>query len=236
MRASSLVAASVFAVAGLIGCGSTTTESPTGGTTTSTTGTGGGGTGGAGGDMTTTTSSGGGAGGMGQGGAGGAGGGAPACEAVPGECGQCLYTECQESYCACYANPECAALGTCLNACDPADPDYQQCTQDCQTQHPGGIADAALVGNCSDQNCQPQCPATGVTLGPCEECLLTNCNDEMDACLANPECQALIECAQMCPQGDQQCQQNCAAMHQGGFQQALGVLNCADMNCNMQCQ
>jgi hypothetical protein len=166
------------------------------------------------------------------------GGGAPECNAVPGECGQCLYTECQESYCACYANPDCAALGTCLNTCDPADPNYNQCVQDCQTQYPQGIADAALVGSCSDQNCQPQCPATGVTLGPCEECLLTNCNDEMQACLADPDCQAIIDCAQACPMTDPNnpnCPIECAQMHPGGAAEAGAVINCSQDSCTNEC-
>jgi len=236
MKSSSLVIAGALAVAGVVGCGSDTTETPSGGTNTTTTTTGQGGAGGAGGDMTSSTTSAGGAGGMGQGGGTGGGGGAMVCPGLNDPCSDCLADQCQESYCACYNNPECTALGMCLYGCDQNDPNYEQCTQDCAAQHPQGVADAAVVGSCSDQNCQPECPPTGIMLDPCQECLLTECNDEMDACFANPECQAIIECGQMCAPGDQACQQDCAAMHPGGLAQAGAVLSCGQTNCSMQCQ
>lgn len=243
MRSAYLIAGLV-AVAGasmMAACGSDDANTSSGGgttTTSTTTTTGTGGAGGTGGDMTTASGGAGGAGGQG-GGTGGAGG-APQCQSLGDACSLCLHTNCQDLYCTCYNNADCTDLVfNCLSQCDPAAADYQMCTQDCATMYSGGVSDAALLGGCSDQNCAADCPPSGIPIDPCSECLFTNCSNEMNACFANAECAAILECAQACPvtdPGNPNCPQDCALAHPGGLQQALAVLNCSDMNCAMQCQ
>ena len=233
MKNASLIIGATLALglSAFIGCGSDTVQTPTGGTSTTTTTTG---TGGAGGGSTTSAGGAGGTGGEGggMGGAGGAGGGV-VCEAVPTDCGTCLYTMCQDLYCECYGNQECVdLLFTCLSQCAAGD---TMCSQDCAAQYPGGVSDAALLGGCSDQNCAVDCPMSGIVVNECTECLFTSCDTEMNACFENPECVAILDCAQQCPAGDGQCPQDCAFMYPGGLQPALGVFNCANANCDMQC-
>jgi hypothetical protein len=115
-------------------------------------------------------------------------------------------------------------------------PGDMMCTNNCTNQNPGGITDAALLGGCSDQNCQPECPPSGLMIGDCETCLFMNCSNEMNACLSNPDCQAILQCAQMCMPGDDICQQDCALMYPGGIQQAGAVAQCLTANCTMECQ
>lgn len=235
-----LTAGIAAALASLAACGSdeanTSTSGTTNSTTTTTTG-----AGGAGGEMTTTSAGGaGGMGGMGQGGATGGAGGAAPCQSLGDACSTCLHTNCQDLYCTCYNNQECIDLVfTCLSQCDPAAADYQMCTQNCATMYPGGVSDGALLGGCSDQNCAADCPTSGIPIDPCSECLFTNCSNEMNACFANADCAATLECAQACPMTDPNnpnCPQDCALAHPGGLQQALGVLNCSNTNCSTECQ
>ena len=224
----------------LVACGSdganTSSSGTTSSTTTTTTG-----AGGAGGEVTTTSAGGaGGTGGMGQGGGTGGAGGAPLCQSLGDACSMCLYASCQDLYCTCYNNQACTDLVfTCLNQCDPASADYQMCTQDCATMYPGGVSDGALLGGCSDQNCAADCPTSGIPIDPCSECLFTNCSNEMNACFANAECAAILQCAQECPvadPGNPDCPTDCATMHPLGAQQALAVLNCSNTNCSTECQ
>lgn len=236
MRSAYLIAGLV-AVAGasvMAACGSDDANTSSGGgtTTTSTTTTGTGGAGGTGGDMTTASGGAGGMGGQGQGGGTGGGGGAAPCQSLGDACSTCLHTNCQDLYCTCYNNADCTGLVfNCLNQCDPAAADYQMCVQDCSTMYPGGISDGALLGGCSDQNCAMDCPASGVVIDACSECLFTNCPNEMNTCLADPACAAAVECIQMCPPGDINCPLTCA----NGVPGAQAVLQCGLTNCQAQC-
>lgn len=222
----------IVALAVSSGCGS---DAVTGSSSTTTSGSGG--SGGSGGDATTTTSSGGGqggqGGGQGGGGQGGAGGGGM-CPSLGDACTTCLSVQCQDTYCTCFQNSECGALAFCLQNCSVND---QACIQTCLGMHPTGISDAFLVANCTAASCDMECPGANA-LGPCEQCLFTSCSSEMNTCLANPDCYAIIDCAQqqMCAPSDIQCVSACAAGHQAGVQDATAVAMCGQNNCTADCQ
>ena len=231
MRSSCFIGMTAVLVA-LSGCGSDTVETPNG--TTTTTNTGQGGEGGSGTTTTTTTTTTG-EGGAGQGGNGQGGeGGTMTCPGLGDDCTNCAAAQCQQTYCACFNNAECVALVTgCLQNCMPGD---DACSQDCLSQHPDGISDALLLGDCTAASCPVECPGAGEELTPCVECLLTSCSTEMNTCFADPDCLALVTCAQNCPQDDQVCLQTCAMNNPGGIGEAQAVFGCADDQCNMgQC-
>lgn len=219
-------------VIGLVGCGSDDVTVGGGGSTTTTTITG---QGGAGGEGTTTTTSSTTTTTTGQGGNGGGG----SCASMGDDCTNCLYAQCNQTYCGCFDNPECALLVQCLMGCQQGGQGGQggqSCQETCMSQHPEGLTDALLASDCTAANCDAECPGVGQDLPPCQECLLTNCGPQMEQCFSNPECTALIQCAQACAPGDQACITACGQAHLGGLQDAQGVLQCAQSpTCSAQC-
>ncbi len=206
-------AGETFASAGGNG-GSTQTSTQGGGGAIVTTATGGaGGTGGGvGGAPNTTTSAG------GQGGQGGT----PICAPLSDMCATCAYNTCEELYCICYMETDCAQLVNCVNNCPPAD---AECQQPCLEDHKDSISKAFLLGGCVAKPCADECP--GVTpLGDCETCLFTNCGPKMNECLANADCLQLLQC--VLKGGDAI---GCAEMFPEGFNAALSVQTCKDSEC-----
>ena len=228
-RRSWLVPACIFsfAVSGFVACGGDASSSET--TDSS------GGSGGSGNNSSTTTSNGGGnststGGGTststGTGGAGGAG-----CKGLGDACSDCAATSCNAAYCTCYANPACGALVACAQNCAAGD---AQCGQACLTANQAGISDALLLGDCANTSCTGSC--TGTTkLTPCEACAFTNCPTQMNKCLANEECNQLIQCVQACDPGDSICAGGCALQFGGGTNDAQDVQACVDGACAAQC-
>ncbi|MGK3997451.1 hypothetical protein [Sorangium sp. So ce1024] len=202
----------------------------------------GGGTGGAGGDG---SGGGGGTGGSETGGGGTGGdrtasattsgsGGAPAyaCASLGDPCTTCLALRCQESYCACLENPECAALANCLLICDAGD---RLCEQTCLTAHDEGISDRFLEGGCASNLCNVQCPSRA-PLSACETCLFAECADDMNACIADPSCRSLRSCASACKAGDAVCEERCAAQYEAGELAARKVAACEGDVCRAACE
>ncbi|MDC0680334.1 hypothetical protein [Sorangium atrum] len=199
-------------------------------------GSGGAGMGGAGGGA-------GGTGGAGAGGAGGAassttaGGGAGGeavydCASIGDPCTTCLALRCQESYCACQRSTECAALGNCLLGCAAED---VACKQACMTAHRAGISGIFLEGGCASELCRAQCPSRDA-LSPCASCRFTGCAAEMNACVADPSCRALLACVELCRADGDGCQEACAAMHADGVQTAGAVFACEEAKCGADCE
>ncbi|MCC6559673.1 MAG: hypothetical protein IT372_42695, partial [Polyangiaceae bacterium] len=126
-------------------------------------------------------------------------------------------------------------LVNCLMACPQGD---QACQQTCLESHPQGLTDSLLASDCTAANCDAECPGAGQDLPPCQECLFTMCETEINDCFANPACFELIQCAQTCMSDPdpQQCQQNCALQNPGGIALAQPVLTCANDQCGPQCQ
>ncbi|MFO0759415.1 MAG: hypothetical protein U0359_23175 [Byssovorax sp.] len=207
-----------------IGAGGASTTGGAGGAG-NTTGTGGAGNGpttttGAGGSPTTTTST-------------GAGGSAEICPSFGDFCTNCLSTGCPETYCNCYNNPACLKLIQCTNMCNGD----AACIQTCETDNQDGIADVVLLTSCAASTCAQQCPKSdAMPIDPCNQCLLTSCEDAANACLAEPECSALYQCLANCPNLDLSCQQGCYADHGAGTMALQDLLQCGSQMCSGSCQ
>ena len=154
-------------------------------------------------------------------------GGAMGCAGLGDACSDCAFGACNALYCTCYDNPACGALVACAQTCAPGD---TGCAQNCLTQNQAGISDALLLGNCAAGGCAADCP-TATVLSPCESCAFTNCEQQMNTCLANAECTALIECVQGCSDGDDICLAGCAIEHGDGQNDAEAVQNCVASPC-----
>lgn len=234
-RLSWLLGTMTAALAALpLGCGGDGFTAGTGGdagTTQSTTTSAGGqgGTGGATGGATTggtggaTTGGTGGATGGAGGATGGTGGSIP-CQPINEPCAECAYASCQDLYCACYAEIDCAALVNCISPCDPTD---TACQQPCLTAHQDSISKAFLLGDCASGGCAGSCMGVA-TIPPCPKCLFTKCPNEMNTCLADPDCNDIINCAAACAPGDIACGFACAnGKPQTATNKALAVQSCA---------
>jgi hypothetical protein len=156
-------------------------------------------------------------------------GGGPTCTATD-PCSACQFTSCTGLYCACQADADCAALAECVSGCAPGD---QACQQACRSAHVDSISQGAILGDCAAKNCAADCPLAQ-PLNPCLACMFPSCPTEMNQCLADPECTAIIECAEPC-MGDQICVFNCAQQHPNGTSAAQDVLSCLNQSCSVEC-
>lgn len=222
------------------GCGGDVSDT-TSGTFTGGTGTAGsGGTGGAGGmggaggagGLGGMGGAGGGMGGAGgAGGMGGAGGGSQACMQPADGCAACMFQQCNVAYCDCAGEPACLGMIPCLQACPAMD---QACVQSCYQKNSLGFGEFLVTSSCAGTLCAPSCPGAEM-IGACELCLGQQCEQQFEACIGNPECTALIDCLQACPQGNMSCQQGCLQQHAGGAIQAQQLNQCATMSCGNVC-
>ena len=172
----------------------------------------------------------------GMGGSTGGMGGGPACQPLSDACAQCAFGTCQDLYCGCYANQDCVVLIACLQACAAND---TTCQQKCFAQPSAmdHISEAFLLGDCSAMPCMAECP--GVTsAGACERCLFKQCPTEMNTCLSDADCYAILNCAIKCPPNDFNCAFACGnGKPQSAVDKALKVQACsADANkCKTDC-
>jgi hypothetical protein len=93
--------------------------------------------------------------------------------------------------------------------------------------HSGGVTDYVQILDCLFcQECRNTCQATTGCPASCEsgDCTACQncafgagglCEDDLDICLANPECLALDMCYGGC--SDQTCYDNCSIMHSDGI-------------------
>ena len=159
----------------------------------------------------------------------GAGGGT--CQSLGDPCSDCSFDNCNALYCTCYADQDCAALVACFNACPPAD---LACQQTCMTAHPDNISLSFVLGSCSAGACASECPGTQV-LDTCSNCLFTSCDNAMNACISDPECSAILQCAQTCAASDSACVLACGMQHPSGQGPAFAVQACANQACTAEC-
>ncbi len=178
-------------------------------------------------------------GGAGQGGSGNAGpggggagvGGGTNCPGVGDPCSRCAASQCSATYCGCYVNASCDKLSVCFSQCQAGD---ATCYQSCETANPDGISAYFLLENCSAGACMTQCPGTA-PLNACQVCLFTKCDTEMNACVANPECTAILGCVAQCAPANMSCPTACVAQHPMGASDAQAVGLCSNSNCSSAC-
>jgi hypothetical protein len=157
-------------------------------------------------------------------------GGGPVCPPFGDACTNCASQACPATYCNCYDNPECFALFQCTGSCGGG-PD---CQQMCLQAHPNGISDALLLGDCAGTTCGASC-GWGQPATPCEKCILSDCESEMNACLSVPSCFQLWQCLNDCPPLSVVCQQGCYQANGDGTMLLQALLDCATMTCAPSC-
>lgn len=153
--------------------------------------------------------------------------GMPVCDAFPGPCPQCVANECGQTWCSCTENQECIALLGCFGDCMT-----EGCYQECMAAHPEGTGDALNVLACPP--CADLCGSAPVD--PCTECLYTDCEEELNACVGEPDCVPLWNCLIECPQGGLTCQNNCYDSFPDGIQTLETMFNCTSTECVGECQ
>lgn len=151
------------------------------------------------------------------------------CPDLGDPCTQCESTMCPDEYCGCFDNGSCGLLVQCGLACDLND---QDCYQQCWTMYPEGISDAGLLTHCAGTLCLAECGAYE-PLSQCQLCLYADCPDEMNVCISNPECTALLECLDACE--DPGCENGCYALHPDGLADSGPVGECAQRACLTEC-
>jgi hypothetical protein len=167
-----------------------------------------------------------------NGGAGGAGGQKVTCEPVDTQaCTECLFAECQEIACDCWAEPDCGGLFECY--ADPVicpDGFDEACVSACLFEHADGISAAALANDCALDKCFGSCESTPPALDDCEVCLYSECSGEMNECLSNAQCRSLITCTSACDD-DVGCTNLCKAEHPDWVAQLDKIQGCAEDKC-----
>jgi len=161
----------------------------------------------------------------------GSGGGQQVCADFGTACSACVAEACPSDWCACTATFDCPQLFGCTDDCN-GDPD---CNQQCLEDHQGGISAAFLVSSCAGGPCAGSCPQGGEPLEPCAECLFQSCDDEMNACLVEPDCMPLWDCLKECAQLDLSCQDACYDTFGDGVDELETVFDCATASCLPSC-
>lgn len=154
--------------------------------------------------------------------------GMPLCDAFPGQCSQCVANECGQTWCSCTENQECITLLGCFGNCMT-----EECYQECMAAHPDGAADAFNVLACP--SCTDLCGGAQPA-DPCTQCLYTDCEEELNACVGEPDCVPLWNCLIECPQGGLTCQNNCYDAFPDGIQTLETMFNCTSNECVGECQ
>lgn len=153
------------------------------------------------------------------------------CPGLGDACTGCMSAACAGVYCNCYNEPHCGGYLECRGLCTQED---TACLQNCAAVHEPGISAAVLTAHCAATACDESC-MFGLSLDDCQACLYTECDEPMNACLANPECVALIQCFQTCPPGDMACGSQCAQEHPAGTLLAQSIRMCRLAECDGIC-
>ena len=71
-------------------------------------------------------------------------------------------------------------------------------------------------------------------MAPCQECLFTGCEPQMNTCYANPDCFELLVCLDAC--NTPGCENVCYAQYPDGLGDAGPVGDCLQASCAAACQ
>lgn len=167
--------------------------------------------------------------------------GGAACGLTTGDaaCDTCLDASCCAPNAACVADADCTALIACGNACTD-----DACFGACFSAHPSGARLLDSLSSCVETSCSSACgggssgpspSACGFASGDatCDTCLDTSCCGDANACLGDPDCIALLECADTCTTGG--CISACEAAHPSGSTKINALSTCASTSCGAAC-
>lgn len=150
------------------------------------------------------------------------------CSGAFDSCTGCADSVCPAAWCECSANMECIAMLDCFGGCGP----NEGCYQACMDSHPDGASDAFRVVGC--EGCSPSCYGAE-PIDPCEECLYSDCEDELNGCIAQEDCLSLWQCLGDCPQFGLACQNACYDAYPSGIDPLEELLDCSADECDSTC-
>ncbi|MEC9071699.1 MAG: hypothetical protein VX938_04930, partial [Myxococcota bacterium] len=141
----------------------------------------------------------------------------------------CLETECASETDACTADIECEAAMFCMSICDGSE-------EDCEAQCQGALNDEEkalldAVEACGNAN---GCLGSALEDGSQDEgaCVAEYCGPELEACIADADCQAIFDCHEACDDDDDaadDCQAKCT---EGVSAEALALFT-ATVECSL---
>jgi len=155
------------------------------------------------------------------------------CSSFGDPCTSCLSTGCPERYCDCKDIPDCFGLFQCVGDCNGD----QTCVNDCYVTHAEGFSAASLLTDCAATTCPDACPGNqGNELTPCNTCMLTSCDGQMNTCIGTVRCLDLYQCLTDYPNLDLACQNGCYGTYPDAISPLQALLQCTSNNCGMECQ
>ena len=128
----------------------------------------------------------------------------PVCPLDPADqegCHKCRNEKCCKALLACEASSTCPQYKKCVAACNT-----KACKVSCARRNTDGHKLAAPLLACAQVRCYGTC---ATVTDACTDCLVAKCPDETEACLSDPECDLLADCAALCGMDDQACLDRC---------------------------
>ena len=133
------------------------------------------------------------------------------------------------------------ALIDCAQTCSDS-----ACEAACESAHPTGTTKMTALSTCANTACGATCggPPSGPGPGPascgltsgvatCDTCLDASCCAPTSACLADPDCTAIVGCYDAC--SDAACAAACDAAHPTGSSKLTAVFTCLQTSCASTC-
>lgn len=155
------------------------------------------------------------------------------CASFGDPCTSCLSTGCPDRYCECKDIPDCFGLFQCVGDCG----NDQGCVNDCYVTHAEGFSAAVLLTDCAATTCPVACPGNqGGEIDPCQTCIFSSCDKEMNTCIGAPGCLALYQCLTACPNLDLGCQNGCYMTYPDAIPTLQAMLQCTSNECAPVCQ
>jgi hypothetical protein len=138
-------------------------------------------------------------------------------------CGECVMSRCSPA--ACEADAPCRSYAACLRACSHND---ATCRTACLFSHWENTAAQRTFDACYRGTCTAACmSAAGYfpARDDCNECLLSKCSEELDACMLDRSCDASFACGAACadPQANPDCLMTCTDLAYPDHDSCLGT-------------
>lgn len=144
-------------------------------------------------------------------------------------CKKCIEERCCINRSACDADPDCAAIGPCFNACPLGD---SACESQCLAQHESGLPLFAHVLSCAYLECPGATECGPIPM--CVTCGAEKCLNTLIACDSSVDCWLVRECVGKCS-GGLGCFEDCWAKHPGGKKAHWDAMACTLASCDKTC-
>ena len=139
-----------------------------------------------------------------------------------------MAAKCKEIACECYADESCFDVAGCVASCrNPEDP---HCQQVCLTENADGASLFVLANDCALLSCTVACQVSDDALSECERCMFRDCDDVVNACLAQLDCVELLGCVGDCA-GEEACTSGCASEYPESTDELENIAACVADKC-----